>query len=195
MLILNILLVKKSMGFNLRIRNCRRGISAIMVSLIILAVSLGMAVTYAAMMMGWFGGASAIVRVDTTDTRVILDPNTGYTKFQLVIRNLGTATLKITNIQLDTDSGGAFIVFEQPMKFHIKKDTTTYIASNGSIYGSSSSVTVTADGVLIIPPGQTATLYTGISDGRPHWSINKGYRATIFYEGGVMIIKYVVENY
>ena len=91
-----------------------KGISAIIVSLIILAVSMGMAVAYASTMMGWFGSASAIIKTDTSDTKIILNPNTGYTKTQIVIKNLGTTTLKIDRIELDTKTDDkAEIKFDQ----------------------------------------------------------------------------------
>ncbi|GEM_PF-1109795 len=178
----------------MKIIGCKKGISAIIVSLIILAVSLGMAVTYASIMMGWFGGASTIVKIDTTDTKVILNPNSGYTKFQLVIRNLGTATIKVKQVKIDLEGGSGTITFAKPLTFKLSTDGGDIIPS-GEIYVSSTSVTVSDDGTLIIPPGQAATLYADITDGKTYWSIGKSYRGTIFYEGGVVIFKYSVESY
>ncbi|RLE51804.1 MAG: hypothetical protein DRJ26_05400 [Candidatus Methanomethylicota archaeon] len=178
----------------MRIMRSRRGISAIIVSLIILAVSLGMAAAYAAMMMGWFGGASAVVKVDTSDSKVILHPSTGYAKFQLVIRNLGTITMKISSITIDLKSGKGVITFTSPMKFNLEVGDTQVI-SGGSIYGSSTAVVVTSDGKLIIPPGQSATLFGEVADGKPYWDVNENYRGTIFYEGGAIDFKYPVETY
>ncbi|MCS7386335.1 MAG: hypothetical protein NDF55_06325 [archaeon GB-1867-005] len=178
----------------MKFRKNRKGVSAIIVSLLILAVSLGMAAAYAAMMMGWFGGASAVVKIDTSDTKVILHPSTGYTKFQLVIRNLGTVTMKIKFIVIDVKSGQGNITFTSPMKFNLIVKGMQVISS-GKIYGSSAAVVVSTDGKLIIPPGQSATLFGEAANGKPYWDINENYRGTIFFEGGAIDFKYAVESY
>lgn len=170
-----------------------KGISAIIVSLIILAVSLGMAVAYASMMMGWFSGASAMVKIDTSDTKVIQHPSTGYTKLQIVIRNLGTVTIKISNILIDIKNAQGNVTFLPSLTFTLKQGNIEIMT--GKIYGSSSSVIVTSDGKLVIPPGESATLFGEITDGRNYWEINEDYRGTIFFEGGVKDFKYTVESY
>lgn len=176
-----------------KIRKNRNGISAIIVSLIILAVSLGMAVAYASMMMGWFGGASVMVKIDTSDTKIIQHPSTGYTKIQVVIRNLGTATIKISNILIDMKNAQGNVTFLPSLTFILKQENIEIV--RGKIYGSSSSVVVNSEGKLVIPPGESATLFGEIVDGRNYWEINEDYRGTIFYERGVKDFKYTVESY
>lgn len=152
-----------------------------------------MAVAYASMMMGWFGGASVMVKIDTSDTKIIQHPSTGYTKIQIVIRNLGTVAIKISNILIDMKNDQGNMTFQTPFTFKLKQKDKE-IAS-GRIYGSSSTVTVTSEGKLVIPPGESATLYAEISDSRSYWEVNESYRGTIFFEGGIRDFKYTVESY
>jgi len=88
-----------------------KGISAIMVSIILLAVSIGMAVAYASTMMGWFGSAMNIVKIDASDSKIILNPSTNQARIQIVLRNMGTTTIKVSSISIDTEGQKAIVNF------------------------------------------------------------------------------------
>jgi hypothetical protein len=169
-----------------------RGISAIMVSIILLAVSIGMAVAYASTMMGWFGSAMNIVKIDASDSKIILNPSTNQTRIQIVLRNMGTATIKVSSISIDTEPqwGKATVNFV----FTTTKTNNTYIKIDnekayGNIYGSSTDVIVSNDGHLLIPQGCTATIYIEAKLSIQPWKLGNVYRASVFYDGGIFDFK------
>lgn len=170
----------------------RKGISAIMVSLILLAISLGMAIAYASTMMGWFSGAINIVKIDASESKIILSPSNNNTRIQVVLRNMGTATIKISKIEIDTETKDtkATITFSPNNKTTI----TIYVTNpqkSGQIYGSSKDVVVDADSKLLIPQGCVATIYFEINS-QGVWKIGNTYRAVIFYDGGIIDFKIIV---
>ncbi|MCS7368156.1 MAG: hypothetical protein NDF57_00315 [archaeon GBS-70-058] len=162
-----------------------KGISAIMVSIILLAVSIGMAVAYASTMMGWFGSAMNIVKIDASESKIILNPSTNQTRIQIVLRNMGTTTIKVSSISIDTEKGKAIINFT-------KSDVKIYMQDqspfDGDVYGSSKDVTI-SDKYLLIPQGCTATIYFEIILQEHVWKLGNIYRALVFYDGGMFDFK------
>ncbi|MEM2136385.1 MAG: hypothetical protein QXI93_00305 [Candidatus Methanomethylicia archaeon] len=160
-----------------------KGISAIMVSLILLAVSLGMAVAYASTMMGWFGGAINIVKIDTSDSKIILNPSTNHIRIQIVIRNMGTTTIKIKSVSIDTENQKVNVTFSGNNNVEING-----IGLFGSVYGSSKDVIISS-GCLLIPQGCIATIYAEEDVSASPWKLGNTYRGTIFYDGGITDFK------
>ncbi|NHV11734.1 MAG: hypothetical protein HA488_00660 [Candidatus Verstraetearchaeota archaeon] len=164
-----------------------RGISAIMVSIILLAVSIGMAVAYASTMMGWFGSAMNIVKIDASDSKIILNPSTNQTRIQIVLRNMGTTTIKVSSISIDTEGQKAIVNFTNNNVVMYLQGQTQSLGS-GSIYGSSRDVTISS-GYLLIPQGCTATIYFEITLSTQLWKLGNVYRALAFYDGGIFDFK------
>ncbi|MCR6623478.1 MAG: hypothetical protein NDF58_02815 [archaeon YNP-LCB-024-027] len=164
-----------------------RGISAIMVSIILLAVSIGMAVAYASTMMGWFGSAMNIVKIDASDSKIILNPSTNQTRIQIVLRNMGTTTIKVSSISIDTEGQKAIVNFTNNNVVMYLQGQTQSLGS-GSIYGSSRDVTISS-GYLLIPQGCTATIYFEITLPTQLWKLGNVYRALAFYDGGIFDFK------
>jgi hypothetical protein len=162
-----------------------RGISAIMVSIILLAVSIGMAVAYASTMMGWFGSAMNIVKIDASDSKIILNPSTNQARIQIVLRNMGTTTIKVSSISIDTEGQKAIVNFTS-------NNAVIYLqgqlSSNGNVYGSSKDVTI-SNNQLLIPQGCTATIYFEITSSTQLWKLGNVYRALAFYDGGIFDFK------
>ncbi|MCC6017494.1 MAG: hypothetical protein LM601_00415 [Candidatus Verstraetearchaeota archaeon] len=162
-----------------------RGISAIMVSIILLAVSIGMAVAYASTMMGWFGSAMNIVKIDASDSKIILNPSTNQARIQIVLRNMGTTTIKVSSISIDTEGQKAIVNFTS-------NNAVIYLQgqlpSNGNVYGSSKDVTI-SNNQLLIPQGCTATIYFEITSSTQLWKLGNVYRALAFYDGGIFDFK------
>jgi hypothetical protein len=162
-----------------------RGISAIMVSIILLAVSIGMAVAYASTMMGWFGSAMNIVKIDASDSKIILNPSTNQARIQIVLRNMGTTTIKVSSISIDTEGQKAIVNFTS-------NNAVIYLQgqppSNGNVYGSSKDVTI-SNNQLLIPQGCTATIYFEITSSTQLWNLGNVYRALAFYDGGIFDFK------
>ncbi|MCR6669187.1 MAG: hypothetical protein NDF51_04240 [archaeon YNP-WB-040] len=162
-----------------------RGISAIMVSIILLAVSIGMAVAYASTMMGWFGSAMNIVKIDASDSKIILNPSTNQARIQIVLRNMGTTTIKVSSISIDTEGQKAIVNFTS-------NNAVIYLQgqplSNGNVYGSSKDVTI-SNNQLLIPQGCTATIYFEITLSTQLWKLGNVYRALAFYDGGIFDFK------
>jgi len=164
-----------------------RGISAIMVSIILLAVSIGMAVAYASTMMGWFGSAMNIVKIDASDSKIILNPSTNQARMQIVLRNMGTTTIKVSSISIDTEGQKAIVNFTNNNVVMYLQGQTQSLGS-GSIYGSSRDVTISS-GYLLIPQGCTATIYFEITLSTQLWKLGNVYRALAFYDGGIFDFK------
>ncbi|MEM0085229.1 MAG: hypothetical protein QW743_07780 [Candidatus Methanomethylicia archaeon] len=168
----------------------RKGISAIMVSLILLAVSLGMAIAYASTMMGWFSGAINIVKIDASESKIILSPSNNKARIQIVLRNTGTTTIKISKIEIDTEKSNE----KANITFSPNNGATINLTNSlqfGQIYGSSKDVVVDADNKLLIPQGCVATIYFEINS-QGDWKIGNIYRAVIFYDGGIIDFKIIV---
>lgn len=162
----------------------KNGISALMVSLILLAVSLGMAIAYASTMMGWFSGAMSIVKIDASESKIILSPSTNNVRIQIVLKNMGTVTVKVSEIRIDMESGKANVNFTQNNIAKIDVKGTAY---EGQIYKSSNDVIVDGN-KLLIPQGCTATIYFEFNvEGA--WKIGNIYRAVIVYDGGILDFK------
>ncbi|MCS7367205.1 MAG: hypothetical protein NDF52_04940 [archaeon YNP-WB-062] len=164
-----------------------RGISAIMVSIILLAVSIGMAVAYASTMMGWFGSAMNIVKIDASDSKIILNPSTNQARIQIVLRNMGTTTIKVSSISIDTEGQKVIVNFTNNNVVMYLQGQTQSLGS-GSIYGSSRDVTISS-GYLLIPQGCTATIYFEITLSTQLWKLGNVYRALAFYDGGIFDFK------
>ena len=164
-----------------------RGISAIMVSIILLAVSIGMAVAYASTMMGWFGSAMNIVKIDASDSKIILNPSTNQARIQIVLRNMGTTTIKVSSISIDTEGQKAIVNFTNNNVVMYLQGQTQSLGS-GSVYGSSRDVTISS-GYLLIPQGCTATIYFEITSSTQLWKLGNVYRALAFYDGGIFDFK------
>ncbi|MCR6691605.1 MAG: hypothetical protein MRT15_04375 [archaeon YNP-LCB-003-016] len=162
-----------------------RGISAIMVSIILLAVSIGMAVAYASTMMGWFGSAMNIVKIDASDSKIILNPSTNQARIQIVLRNMGTTTIKVSSISIDTEGQKAIVNFTSNNAVIYLQDQTP---SNGNVYGSTKDVTI-SNNQLLIPQGCTATIYFEITSSTQLWKLGNVYRALAFYDGGIFDFK------
>jgi hypothetical protein len=162
-----------------------RGISAIMVSIILLAVSIGMAVAYASTMMGWFGSAMNIVKIDASDSKIILNPSTNQARIQIVLRNMGTTTIKVSSISIDTEGQKAIVNFTSNNAVIYLQDQPP---SNGNVYGSSKDVTI-SNNQLLIPQGCTATIYFEITLSTQLWKLGNVYRALAFYDGGIFDFK------
>jgi hypothetical protein len=164
-----------------------RGISAIMVSIILLAVSIGMAVAYASTMMGWFGSAMNIVKIDASDSKIILNQSTNQARIQIVLRNMGTTTIKVSSISIDTEGQKVIVNFTNNNVVMYLQGQTQSLGS-GSIYGSSRDVTISS-GYLLIPQGCTATIYFEITLSTQLWKLGNVYRALAFYDGGIFDFK------
>ncbi|MCS7097039.1 MAG: hypothetical protein NZ926_00940 [Candidatus Methanomethylicia archaeon] len=162
----------------------KAGISAVMVSLIILAVSLGMALAYASTMMGWFSSAINIIKIDASESKIILNPSNNNVRLQIVLKNMGTATVKVSVIEIDAEIVGRVNVTFEGQKVKISVDGGKY----GQLYKSSNDVLIT-DNKLLIPQGCIATLYFNITINQPIWKIGATYRAIVFYEGGLTDFK------
>jgi hypothetical protein len=165
-----------------------KGISAIMVSIILLAVSIGMAVAYASTMMGWFGSAINIVKIDASDSKIILNPSTNQVRIQIVLRNMGTTTIKVSSISIDAEEQKkVFINFTSNNVVMYLQGQTQSLGS-GSVYGSSKDVTI-SDNYLLIPQGCIATIYFETPLSTQLWKLGNVYRALAFYDGGIFDFK------
>jgi hypothetical protein len=162
-----------------------KGISAIMVSIILLAVSIGMAVAYASTMMGWFGSAMNIVKIDASDSKIILNPSTNQARIQIVLRNMGTTTIKVSSISIDTEGQKAIVNFTSNNAVIYLQDQPL---GNGNVYGSTKDVTI-SNNQLLIPQGCTATIYFEITSSTQLWKLGNVYRALAFYDGGIFDFK------
>jgi flagellin-like protein len=175
----------------------RRGIKAIspvVATIILLAVAISLAVAFAGMIYAWYGGVTSIVRLDTSDTRVILRTSDGYLKIQLSIRNLGASAIQISKIIIDSEAGPGIVTFSPGTLggafLSIKGETIS-----GTIYATNG-VAVDSTNRLTIPSGGIATaVFIKASGGGSYFTVGNSYHGTIQYAGGAVDFQFFVESW
>jgi len=170
-------------------------------TVILLTVTIAVCVAFAGMMYGWFGGASSIIRFETSGTRVILRSSDGYCKILLSIRNLGTGAVQMIQITVDTDQGASagVITFSHaaPSRASLSLSGSLSIVQVGYIY-TTTGVPVDSSDRLIIPAGASATILFEIParlGANKYWTIGQVYHGTFQYVGGAYDFSFTVEAY
>jgi len=163
----------------------RKGVSQLIVTVLLMVISIVLAIVFYGMVNNWWGGASQIFAIDTTGTKVYMEQTSGSGRIILVIKNAGTATVQLGQIKIvGTKNTGGFVTigFGTTPTFNYTGGAGT-VSINGELWGSSSSVAI-SNKALVIPAGQTASIEIWF-DGTTYkmtdvFDVGRSYHATVY---------------
>lgn len=161
---------------------------------VVLMVALAISITGLAvgMMTKYWRAQSQIFQLDLTESRILVNKNTGHGKIALVLKNTGTTTARIWKISIQTDSEELIAFFNAPQVFLSDNTDGTFAPSSPKV--------MLEGGELIIVSGQSASLSfpnTGTWDANSYFTAGKQYLVLAYPSTGghVVSLPLVAESF
>jgi len=174
----------------LKLLKSKKAISPLIATVLLVGLTIVTGVLVYGMVTDWFRGASNIEAIDASKTMAYQDQLSGKGKLIIILKNTGTSALRLYRIAISCKIEPATITFDGTGS--VPQISNTTVVLTGALYGSSSSVAIITSGsakILIIPPGQTATIEFSF-DGTANkkmidlFDVGGSYRATIYSAPG-----------